>query len=185
MTPEHDATLPFTRMFVGPMDYTPGATRNANRGGFAYNHFRPMSQGTRSHQLGLYVVFESPLQMLADTPTNYERQPEMMEFLTAVPTVWDETKVIDARIGDYVVIARRSGNEWFLGAITDWEARELDVELSFLGDGNFVLKEWKDGVNADQHAEDFKVAERDVTKTTTVKVKMAPGGGWAARVRAK
>ena len=185
VTPEHDATLPFTRMFVGPMDYTPGATRNANRGGFAYNHFRPMSQGTRCHQLGLYVVFESPLQMLADTPTNYERQPEMMEFLSAVPTVWDETKVIDARMGDYVVIARRSGNEWFLGAITDWEAREAEVELGFLGEGTFVLKEWKDGVNADQHAEDFTVETREVTKGTKVKVKMAPGGGWAARVTAK
>lgn len=183
VTPEHDATLPFTRMFIGPMDYTPGATRNANLGGFAFNHFRPTSQGTRCHQLGLYVVFESPLQMLADTPTNYERQPEMMEFLSAVPTVWDETKVLAGRMGDYVAVARRSGREWFVGAITDWEGRELDVELGFLGEGRFAMKEWKDGVNADRHAEDFAVEERTVTKRSTVKVTLAPGGGWAARIR--
>ena len=184
ITPEHDATLPFTRMFIGPMDYTPGATRNANRGGFAYNHFRPMSQGTRCHQLGLYVVFESPLQMLADTPTNYEEEPEMMEFLRVVPSVWDETKVLDARIGDYIIVARRSGKEWFIGAITDWESREIEVDLAFLGEGKFVLQEWKDGVNADRHAEDFKVEKRDVTKATKLKVRLAEGGGWAARVTA-
>jgi alpha-glucosidase len=130
ITPEHDATLPFTRQFLGAMDYTPGATHNANRVGFASNFARPSSQGTRCHQLALYVVFESPLQMLADTPTNYEREPGMMEFLRAVPTVWDETRALDGRISDYVLVARRSGRDWFIGAITDWTARELDVSLS-------------------------------------------------------
>ena len=185
ITPEHDATLPFTRQFLGPMDYTPGATRNANRDGFAFNHFRPRSQGTRCHQLGLYVVFESPLQMLADTPTNYEREPEMMEFLRAVPSVWDETRVLDARLSDYVLTARRSGSDWFVGAITDWTARELDVDLSFLPAGTYELTEWRDGLNADRHAEDFKRATRTVTNATKFRISLAEGGGWAARIQAK
>ncbi len=185
VTPEHDATLPFTRQFLGPMDYTPGAMHNANRDGFAINHFRPMSQGTRCHQLGLYVVFESPLQMLADTPTNYEREPECLEFLRAVPSVWDETRVLDARISDYVLTARRNGTDWFIGAITDWTARELDVDLSFLPAGDFELTEWRDGVNANRHAEDYQKATRTVTRKSKLRISLAEGGGWAAHLRAK
>lgn len=185
VTPEHDATLPFTRQFLGPMDYTPGAMHNANRDGFAFNHFRPMSQGTRCHQLGLYVVFESPLQMLADTPTNYEREPAAMEFLRAVPSVWDETRVLDARLSDYVLTARRSGTDWFIGAITDWTARELDVDLSFLPAGDFELTEWRDGVNANRHAEDYVKATHTVTRKSKLRISLAEGGGWAAHLRAK
>lgn len=185
ITPEHDATLPFTRMFIGPMDYTPGAMHNANRVGFAHVFERPMSQGTRCHQLGLYVVFESPLQMLADTPTNYEREPDAMEFLRAVPTQWDETKVLDARIGDYVLVARRRGAEWFVGAITDWSTRDLEVDLSFLPAGNFRLDEWRDGLNADRNAEDYARATRRVTSGNTLRIHLAEGGGWVARIRAE
>ncbi|AOS43224.1 Retaining alpha-galactosidase precursor [Lacunisphaera limnophila] len=185
ITPEHDATLPFTRQYLGPMDYTPGATRNANRDGFAWNHFRPRSQGTRCHQLALYVVFESPLQMLADTPTNYEREPAMMEFLRAVPSVWDETRALDGRISDYVLTARRSGRDWFVGAITDWTARELELDLSFLPAGEFTLTEWRDGLNAGTHAEDFKQATQTVTNRTKLRLPLAEGGGWAARISPK
>lgn len=185
ITPEHDATLPFTRQFLGPMDYTPGATRNANRDFFASNFNRPSSQGTRCHQLGLYVVFESPLQMLADTPTHYEREPAMMEFLRAVPVEWDETRVLDARISDYVLTARRSGRDWFIGAITDWSPRELDVDLSFLPAGEFTLTEWRDGPNADRHAEDFQKSARTVTNATKFRIALAEGGGWAARLQPK
>jgi len=185
ITPKHDATLPFTRQFLGPMDYTPGAMHNANRIGFAPVFDRPSSQGTRCHQLGLYVVFESPLQMLADTPTNYEREADAMEFLRAVPSVWDETRVLDARISDYVLTARRSGSDWFIGAITDWTARELDVDLSFLPAGNFELTEWRDGVNASRHAEDYQKATRTVTNASKFRISLAEGGGWAAQLRAK
>ncbi len=180
--PEHDATLPFTRMFVGPMDYTPGAMRNATRKEFSAVFDRPMSQGTRCHQLGLYVVFESPLQMLADSPTHYGREPDAMEFLRAVPTVWDETRVLDARIADYVLIARRRGAEWFLGAITDWSPRELDVDLAFLPAGKFQLTEWRDGLNADRHADDYRKASQSVTAATRLRIRLAEGGGWAARI---
>jgi alpha-glucosidase len=182
-TPEHDATLPFTRMFAGPMDYTPGAMNNATRTGFAHVFDRPMSQGTRSHQLGLYVVFESPLQMLADSPTNYLREPEAMEFLSAVPTTWDETRPLDGRIADYVVVARRSGADWYLGAITDWTARELPVDLSFLPAGKFELTEWADGPNADRRADDCRKTVRTVTQATRLTLKLAEGGGYAARLR--
>jgi alpha-glucosidase len=183
ITPEHDATLPFTRMFLGPMDYTPGAMNNANRVQFSPVFNRPSSQGTRCHQLALYVVFESPLQMLADTPTNYEREPEAMEFLRAVPSQWDETRVLDARIADYVLVARRRGSDWFVGAITDWSARDLEVDLSFLPAGSFQLVEYRDGLNADRHAEDYRKATHSVTKATRHKIHLAEGGGWAGWIR--
>ncbi|HYP17224.1 MAG TPA: glycoside hydrolase family 97 catalytic domain-containing protein, partial [Opitutus sp.] len=185
ITPKHDATLPFTRMFVGPMDYTPGATQNANRIGFADNFARPSSQGTRAHQLALYVIFESPLQMLADSPSHYLREPAMMDYLRAVPTQWDESRVLDARISDYVLMARRSGKEWWVGAITDWNAREMEVDLSFLPAGNFQLDEYRDGINADRYAEDFVRSQQTVTNATKLKIKLAEGGGWAARIRAQ
>src|SRR3989442_863541 len=108
-SPEHDVTIPFTRMFLGPMDFTPGATRNASRKSFAHIFETPMSMGTRCHQLAMYVVYESPLQMLADSPSNYLREPEMMEFLGPVPTTWDETRVLDGKIGDYVTLPSRRG----------------------------------------------------------------------------
>ena len=107
-----------------------------------------MALGTRCHQLAMYVVFESPLQMLADSPSNYLREPEAMEFLSAVPPVWDETRALDGRIGDYVLVARRSGREWYVGAMTDWTARELEVDFSFLPEGEFKMDSYQDGVNA-------------------------------------
>ena len=154
--PEHDVTLPFTRMFLGPMDYTPGAMVNAARGSFAPLFSRPMSQGTRCHQLAMYVVFEAPLQMLADSPTNYAREPDAMAFLSAVPTTWDETRALDGRIADYVVVARRSGADWYVGAMTDWTARDLEVDLSFLPAGKYTLESWEDGLNANRRGEDTR-----------------------------
>jgi alpha-glucosidase len=180
--PEHDVTLPFTRMFIGPMDYTPGAMVNASKISFAQIFERPMSLGTRCHQLAMYVVYESPLQMLADNPSNYLREPEAMEFLGPVPTVWDETKVLDARIGDYVLIARRKGNDWYVGAMTDWTARDLEVDFSFLPAGSFQMEAYQDGVNASRRGEDFRKVKSQVSTTTKLKIRLAEGGGWAARV---
>ena len=180
--PEHNVTLPFTRMLMGPMDYTPGAMVNAAKTNFAHIFERPMSLGTRCQQLAMYVVYESPLQMLADSPSNYLREPEAMEFLAPVPTVWDETKALDARIGDYVVIARRKGREWYVGAMTDWTARELEVDLSFLPEGRFQMEAYQDGVNASRYGSDYTKVKNQVTKTTKLKIKLAEGGGWAARI---
>jgi alpha-glucosidase len=180
--PKHNVTLPFTRMFLGPMDYTPGAMRNATRTTFAAIHDQPMALGTRCHQLAMYVVFESPLQMLSDSPSNYLREPEIMEFLGPVPTEWDETKVLGARIADYVVVARRNGKDWYVGAMTDWTARNLEIDLSFLPEGNFTMEAYQDGVNADRYASDYKKTTIQVNRTTKVKLPLASGGGWAARI---
>ncbi len=141
-----------------------------------------MALGTRCHQLAMYVVFESPLQMLSDSPSNYLREPEAMEFLGPVPTEWDETKVLDARIADYVVVARRNGNDWYVGAMTDWTARNLEIDLSFLPEGNFTMEAYQDGVNADRNASDYKKTTMQVNRTTKVKLPLASGGGWAARI---
>src|SRR5579864_1601297 len=180
--PDHDVTLPFTRMFLGPMDYTPGAMLNATRATFAPIFSQPMALGTRCHQLAMYVVFEAPLQMLSDSPTNYLREPEIMEFLRPVPTEWDETKVLDAKIAEYVLVARRNGSDWYIGAMTDWAPRDLDVDLSFLPDGQFTMEAYQDGANADRFASDYKKTSASVDKTSKVKIQLAPGGGWAARI---
>ena len=180
--PQHNLTLPFTRMFLGPMDYTPGAMRNVTQDSFAPIFDQPMALGTRCHQLAMYVVFESPLQMLADSPSNYLREPETMEFLAAVPTEWDETKVLDARFAKYVLVARRNGRDWYVGAMTDWTLRDLLVDLSFLGDGNFTIEAYQDGANANRFANDYKKTTSQVNKGSKLKIHLAPGGGWAARI---
>lgn len=181
--PEHNVTLPFTRMFVGPMDYTPGAMVNSGRErNFAAVFDRPMSLGTRCHQLAMYVVYESPLQMLADSPSHYLREPEVMEFLGPVPTVWDETRVLDARMGDYVVVARRHGREWYVGAMTDWTARDFEIDFSFLPGGRFQMESYQDGANANRYGSDYRRVKSDVNKTTKLTIRLAEGGGWAARI---
>ena len=180
--PKHNVTLPFTRMFLGPMDYTPGAMHNASKKSFSPIHDQPMSLGTRCHQLAMYVVYEAPLQMLSDSPTNYLREPETMEFLATVPTEWDETRVLNARIADYVVVARRNGRDWYIGAMTDWTPRSLDVDLSFLPDGSFTMDAYQDGINAERWASDYKKTTSSVNKGAKLKLNLAPGGGWAARI---
>jgi len=180
--PQHNVTLPFTRMFLGPMDYTPGAMLNATKKTFASIFERPMALGTRCHQLAMYVVFESPLQMLADSPTNYMREPEAMEFLAPVPTVWDETKVLDAKLGEYVLVARRNGKDWYVGAMTNWTGRDLDIDLSFLPSGNYTMDSYQDGINADRFASDYVKTKTQVTSGKKLKITLAPGGGWAARI---
>ena len=180
--PAHNVSLPFTRMFLGPLDFTPGAMRNATRKTFAPINSQPMALGTRCQQLGMYVVYEGPLQMLSDSPSNYLREPETMEFLAAVPTTWDETRVLDAKISQYVLLARRNGNDWYVGAMTDWTPRDLEVDFSFLPEGNFTLDAYQDGVNADRNASDYKKSTQQITRSTRLKVHLAPGGGFAARV---
>jgi alpha-glucosidase len=180
--PKHNVTLPFTRMFLGPMDYTPGAMRNATKSTFAPINHQPMAMGSRCHQLAMYVVYDAPLQMLSDSPSNYLREPETMEFLGAVPTTWDDTRVLDARIAEYVLVARKNGRDWYVGSMTDWDARDLEVDFSFLPEGNFTLEAYQDGVNADRDARDYKKTTTQVNRTTKLKIHLAPGGGWAARI---
>jgi alpha-glucosidase len=185
ITPDHNCTLPFIRMFAGPLDYTPGAMRNSEQKTFFIDFNRPMSQGTRCHQLGIYVIFESPLQMLADAASAYHREKECMEFLSAVPSVWDETKPLAGKVGDYVAVARQSGSNWYVGALTDWTPRELEIKLDFLPAGTYTLIEFVDGINADLFAEDYARKESIVKSGDTIKIKMAPGGGYAAMITLK
>jgi alpha-glucosidase len=181
VSPHHDVTLPFTRMFAGAMDFTPGAMRNANRESFRPVFEQPMSQGTRCHQLAMYVVYESPLQMLCDNPSIYRQEPQMMEFLSNVPTTWDETKVLNGTIGRHVTVARKKGNLWYVGAMTDWTPKELVLDLAFMGDCK--VDAFEDGANAGRHASDFVRKKFSVKKGEPLRIQLAPGGGWVAVVR--
>lgn len=180
ISPEHDLVLPFTRMVAGPMDYTPGATINATRTDFAMRWEHPMSQGTRAHQAALFIVYESPLQMMCDSPSNYLKVPEYTSFLAAVPTVWDETVALEAKAGDYLLMARRNGDTWYVAGLNDWTGRELELDFSFLGEGEYEARIFSDGVNADTWAEDYRCTVSTVRKGDRMTVRMANGGGWAA-----
>jgi alpha-glucosidase len=181
-SPEHDLILPFTRMLAGPMDYTPGAMINAQEKNFRSVFTRPMSLGTRCHQLALYVVFESPLQMLCDSPSHYLREPGCMEFLGPVPAVWDETRVLAAKVGDYIVIARKSGHDWYLGALTDGTPRALTIDFSFLDTGEYTIEFYRDGANAGRYGNDYVKQIKKIDRNDTWNIQLAPGGGWAARI---
>jgi alpha-glucosidase len=179
--PGYDVSIPFIRMMSGPMDYTPGAMRNASKDAFRAVNSNPMSQGTRCHQLAMYTVFEAPLQMLSDNPTIYMREQESTNFIAVIPTTFDETASLDGKVGEYVSIARRKGTTWYAGAMSNWNAREITVDLSFLGDGNYKATIFADGVNADRDATDYTSKTITVTAKDKLTVKMASGGGWAAR----
>jgi alpha-glucosidase len=168
-------------MVAGPMDYTPGAMRNAQEDQFMAVFNRPMSLGTRVHQMAMYVVFESPLQMLADSPSNYLDEPECTEFITGVPTVWDETRVISGAVGDWIAVARRRGEEWFVGAMTDWSERDIELDLSFLGDASWTAEIFADGPNAHRNAEDFQIESQTIQRRDRPTAHLAPGGGWVAK----
>jgi len=182
ITPDHELTLPFIRMVAGPMDFTPGSMINMEKDNFHPVFTRPASQGTRVHQMALYVVYESPLMMLSDSPSNYMKEQECTDFLVKIPVVWDDLKVLDARISDYVLLARRSGSDWFVGALTDWDARKMKLDLSFLPPGEFVMELFQDGINADRHAQDYKHLKRNVRQGENITINLAPGGGWVAKI---
>ena len=182
----YDVTIPFIRMVAGPMDYTQGAMRNATKGNFRAVHSEAMSQGTRCRQLAEYVVFNSPLTMLCDSPTNYMREPECLGFISAVPTVWDEIVPLDGKVAEYVAVAKRSGDTWYAGGMTDWNARDIEIDLNeFLGDGEWNVEIFTDGVNAHRAASDYrkeeyvlKAADND---TFRLGVHLAPGGGFVVK----
>lgn len=181
ITPGHNVTIPFIRMAAGPIDYTPGAMINIQPQNFQPIFNRPMSQGTRCHQLAMYVIYESPLQMLADSPTHYLRQgDEILNYLSEVPVTWDETRVLDAKVGDYVLLARKKGDNWYVGAMTDGNARTFKLDLSFLGNGEYTAGIYSDGINAGRYGEDYRYSTKKVTSGSELEVKMKTGGGWVS-----
>lgn len=176
--PLYDTTIPFIRMMAGPMDYTPGAMRNATKSEFKPSHSTPMSQGTRCHQLALYTIFEAPLQMMADSPTAFMKEQESTDFIAKVPTTFDETVALDGEVGKFVSIARRKGNIWYVGAITNWDSRDITIDFSFLEKGKkFQAEIFSDGINADKAATDYKKEIITVDSTTKLKYRLASGGG--------
>ena len=175
----YDVTFPYIRMAAGPVDYTQGAMLNAGRK-YVPNRSEPMSQGTRCHQLGMYVTYESPFNMLCDTPIHYEREKECTDFIASVPTVWDETVALDGKVGEYVIVARRSGDVWYIGGLTNWDARDVELDLNALGAGGWNVEMFADGVNVEKNAKDYKVVRTQ--NTDKLKVRMASGGGFAARL---
>lgn len=183
--PEQTTILPFIRMLAGPMDYTPGAMKNGTKNNFRSIWSEPMSMGTRCQQLAMYVIFESPLQMLSDNPTNYYKEPECMDFLSKVPVVWDDTKVLEAKLGEHLITARRNGSNWYIGAMTNWTARDITIDFSFLPEGEYIITIWQDGINADRNANDYKKVKRIINKNEKMNIHLAPGGGWAAMIETK
>ena len=183
-TPEHAVTIPFIRMAAGPMDYTPGAMTNAQWVNFNVSFERPMSQGTRCQQLAMFVAYDAPLQMLADAPTAYEAEPESLEFIRDIPTTWDETVALDGKVGDYLVIARNSGDTWYVGGMTDWDARTLKVDFSFLPGGKYKAQIFQDGINADRIGNDYKILEETIEGKSNMEFKLAPGGGFVMKIEA-
>jgi alpha-glucosidase len=180
--PRYDVTIPFIRNVAGPMDYTPGAMRNSNQANFRAIDAMPMSKGTRVHQLAMYVVFEVPLQMLSDNPTIYMKEQECTDFIVRVPTTFDETVPLDGKAGEHVAIARKKGDTWFIGAMTDWTPRELTLDLSFLDEGDYKAEVFSDGINADRDATDYRKDVVNMKKGDRITIKMMNGGGWAARL---
>ncbi|MCQ2243633.1 MAG: glycoside hydrolase family 97 protein [Bacteroidaceae bacterium] len=180
----YDVTIPFIRTLCGPMDYTPGAMTNAQRNMFRPINDHPMSQGTRVHQMAMYTLYDAPLQMLSDSPTAYRKNQKCTDFIAAVPTVFDETITMDSKVGEYVALARRKGSDWWVGAMTNWDARSIEIPLSFLPEGKeFTIEIFQDGINADTEATDYKRVVKKVNSATVLKADLAPGGGWTARIK--
>jgi alpha-glucosidase len=178
----YDTQIPFIRMFAGPMDYTQGAMLNGTKSSYRVSNSDPMSQGTRCHQLAMYVVFEAPFNMLCDSPSNYEQEPECTQFIASIPTVWDQTKALDGKVGEYAVIARRSGDDWYVGGLNNWNQRQVEIDLSFLPEGQYELVNMVDGYRANAIARDFRIVKQSVDSSKKVKVTMAQGGGFAMKL---
>ena len=186
--PKDNVTLPYIRMLSGPMDYTPGAMTTY---GFNQRHLHPTDQkrrrlpsglGTRSHQLAMYVIYESPLQMLADSPSKYRKETTSLNFITQIPTVWDETVMLGGKLGDYIALARSSGNSWFIGVMTDWNERQIVINMNFLEDGCYKLEAISDTENSINDGTDYEHEISQMKSGEQISISLAPGGGWVAKL---
>lgn len=176
----YDVTFPYIRMMSGPVDYTPGGMRNATLNDFAPVYNNPMAAGTRAHQVAMYVVLDNPLVMLADNPTAYMKEQETTSYIVTIPTVWDQTHIVDGQLGEYIVSARKSGNKWFAGGLNNWTGRDITLDLSFLDSGKtYTARIFKDGVNAARHATDYAIETVKVSSKDKLTIHLAPGGGFA------
>ena len=184
--PTYDVTFPFIRMVQGPVDYTPGAFRNATRDGFRIDYRRPMSQGTRAHQVAAYIVFDAPLAMLCDSPSHYRADDACTRFIASLPVICDHTEVLSGEMGQYIVTARRNGGTWYVGGLTNWTPRELEIDLSFLDAGcRYEATLLADARDADIKPEKYTLVRQSADSATRLKIAMAPGGGFALKLSPK
>jgi alpha-glucosidase len=173
-------------MLAGGFDYEPGILNNATQKGTRPVAGVVTSPGTRCHQLSMFIVYDSPMQTFAGNPSEGMREPEFMELLGGLPTLWDETIILDARVGEYVISARKKGNDWFIGGMSNWSERDVNIKFDFLDDGNYSATICRDGINADRYAADY-VIQKDVLirKNDPVRIHIAPGGGFLIRLDKK
>lgn len=181
VTPDHNVTIPYTRMLAGPMDYTPGAFQNVTEKEFKSQYIAPMAMGTRCHHLAMFVVYESPLQMCCDYPGSY-RDEAGADFLKVVPASWDETRAINGDIGEFIVIVRRHDDDWFVGAMTNWESRTVGFPLDFLSEGQYELTNYSDGRDAEENPRSISVTSMRINSGDSLSVIMASGGGYVAHL---
>ena len=182
--PDYHVQLPFVRMLAGGMDYTPGGMRNESKLTFKpIAEGLPSTQGTRCHEMAMFVVFDQPLGMLCDSPGEYRKNPGVMKFLSDVPTSFESTVAIDAKLGKYALIAKKRGCNWYVGGMTGWTARDVNFNLSFLDEGkNYVAEIWKDGADADVKAQSYVMETMNVTRNSELKLHLASGGGFVIRI---
>lgn len=181
-TPEHNVAIAYTRMLAGPLDYEPGLLLNAQKDQFRPIGKNPMSIGTRCHQLAMFVVYDSPLQIFSGNPSQGLKEPEFMKLLGSIPTTWDETKIMDGKIGEYIVTARRKGTNWVIAALNNSVARDLTLTLDFLDEGNFKTTVCKDGLNAHNYGADYELTERNFKRNDNLEIHLAPGGGFLLKL---
>ena len=179
-TPVHQLIIPYLRQWVGPMDFTPGSMLNAQKDCFRISNIEPMSQGTRCHHMAMYVVYESPLQMLSDSPTKYDENPQWLPFLETVPSVWDETFPLWGQIGKNIAVARRSGDRYFVGAMSAGAPEIAQISLDFLPEGEWMVKCYEDGLNAEKNGKDYRISSKTVTNKDVLAVGFASNGGFVA-----
>jgi alpha-glucosidase len=182
-TPPHNVMLPFIRMVAGPMDYEPGILQNATRETFRPIDNNVMSLGTRCHQLAMFVVYDSPFQVFSGNPSTGLQEPEFMELLGSIPTIWDETRILEGKVGEYLVTLRKKDTDWYIGSLTNWTGRSLTIKLDFLDEGDYELTAAEDGVNAGKYAADYRMVKKRLKKGDTLEIKLAPGGGFGGRIR--
>lgn len=184
--PLYDVTFPFIRGMAGYVDFTPGGMRNATASDFQPIYHNPLTMGTRCHQLAHYIVHDSPLTMLADNPTIYMQEQECTDFLSSLPAVYDEMKILDAKMGEYIVTARRKGNDWYVAAETNWQARDITLSAQFLTPGTYSITAFLDGKNADKTATDYQIRHYTFplsgSPQESITLHLAPGGGFAAKL---
>ncbi len=184
-SPEHDVTLPFTRMLAGPFDYEPGILDNATKAQFKPIWGKVMSQGTRCHQLSMFVVYDNPLQVFSGNPSQGFLEPEFMELFGSIPSTWDTTIILKAKVSDYIITARKKGDDWFIGGMTDWTARTFDIDLDFLTAENYEATVCVDGINAERYPSDYIIKTSSLKKGDHIQIAMAPGGGYLLRLKKK